>query len=73
MEWLWLLLSDTQKAHFGLQDESLLTGASDLAKHLDYQLTYKQTEKLRTMINQMEQFPGLNLELLLTDWLLGFK
>ncbi|WP_117233285.1 DNA polymerase III subunit delta' [Vibrio maerlii] len=73
LEWLWLLLSDTQKVHFGLQNESLLTGANELAKHLDYQLAYKQTEKLRTMINQLEQFPGLNLELLLTDWLLGFK
>lgn len=71
--WLWYLLTDTQKAHFGLQLTSAVPGASVLVNSIDYNLLYTQTDALQKLIEQLHQHTGLNRELLILNWLFKFN
>ncbi|WP_114767405.1 DNA polymerase III subunit delta' [Vibrio rhodolitus] len=71
--WLWYLLTDTQKVHFGLQLSSAVPGAQALAERIEYNLLYQQTQALQTLIEQLTQHTGLNRELLILDWLFKFN
>ncbi|HAS63644.1 MAG TPA: DNA polymerase III subunit delta' [Vibrio sp.] len=71
--WVWYLLTDTQKAHFGLQLPSAVPGALALVDHIGYDLLYRQTDALQKLIEQLVQHTGLNRELLILDWLFKFN
>lgn len=70
--WLWYLLCDAQKVHFGLEPPYLTPGAHALAKQSSYHLLYTQTQKLQSLIGDLKQHTGLNKELLILNWLTLF-
>lgn len=69
LSWLWLLLSDAQKVHFGLQNEETLQGSHALGQ---LPLSGLQTSmvKLNQLNQQLHQFSGLNEELMIINWLI---
>ncbi len=70
--WLWYLLSDAQKVHFGLEQPHHTPGAHALAERSGYDLLYTQTQKLQSLIGDLKQHTGLNKELLIINWLTHF-
>ncbi|WPC74983.1 DNA polymerase III subunit delta' [Vibrio porteresiae] len=73
LSWLWYLMSDAQKVHFGLLAQDALPGAQALAKHLSYNTLYRQSEALIQLKEQLRAFTGLNAELLITQWLFNIN
>ena len=71
LSWLWHLLSDVQKVHFGIHSPSLLPSAQVLATSLSYQAAYKLSNQLLVLLEQLKQHPGLNTELLIMNWLIA--
>lgn len=71
LSWLWHLLSDVQKVHFGIQSQSLLPSAQALANTLSYQSAHKSSGQLLILMEQLKQHPGLNTELLIMNWLIA--
>ncbi|MEZ9231998.1 DNA polymerase III subunit delta' [Vibrio amylolyticus] len=73
LQWLWFLLCGAQKAHFDITEDSISPAAKQLVEHMSYDLLYKQSNKLTSLITQLRTFPGLNAELLISDWLIKFN
>lgn len=73
LNWLWFLISDAQKVHFGLSLPSFTPGAQQVANLLSYQQLYLQTEALSKLAEQLRLHTGLNAELLILDWLFKFN
>ncbi|WP_162063188.1 DNA polymerase III subunit delta' [Vibrio taketomensis] len=71
--WVWYLMTDAQKESFGLSAVDRVPGASSLAQNVSYDLLFKQTQSLQTLIEQLTQHTGLNRELLILDWLFKFN
>ncbi|WP_428775975.1 DNA polymerase III subunit delta' [Vibrio sp.] len=71
--WLWQLLADAQKCHFGIASLGQLPAAKSLAEMLDYDRLYQASEQLAQLQHQLTQYSGLNAELLITDWLISIK
>lgn len=69
--WLWHLLSDVQKLHFGLANQAFTPSAKALCEVMSYQSAYAASNKLLTLIEQLKQHPGLNTELLIMNWLIA--
>ncbi|USD64405.1 DNA polymerase III subunit delta' [Vibrio sp. SCSIO 43136] len=65
LQWLSYLLLKLQKHHFGLVDAEL----QGLASSLSYNSAYQAMVSLNELVAQLTQFPGLNQELLVHDWL----
>lgn len=72
LSWLWYLLSDAQKVHYGLSMPSFVPGAVKLAQVCDYQKLYSQSQALLKLLDQLRLHTGLNAELLILDWLFKF-
>ncbi|PMJ90904.1 DNA polymerase III subunit delta' [Vibrio sp. 10N.261.55.A7] len=73
LQWLWFLLCGAQKAHFDITEDSISPATKQLVEHMSYDLLYKQSNKLTSLITQLRTFPGLNAELLISDWLIKFN
>ncbi len=73
LTWLWYLLTDAQKVHFGLDQWSLTPGCHALSSSLSYGVLERQTHALAALIEQLRHFSGLNTELLITDWIFNFN
>ncbi|UUM31427.1 DNA polymerase III subunit delta' [Vibrio japonicus] len=73
LQWVWYLLTDAQKVHFGVSAPFFTPGSSALAQCLSYDVLYQQTINLSALIEQLREHPGLNSELLVLDWLFKFK
>jgi DNA polymerase III subunit delta' len=73
LTWLWYLLSDTQRAHMNIASSDALPGSENLVEWLSYDVAYRQMGKLQQLIQQLQQFSGLNSELLITQWLIDFE
>lgn len=73
LSWLWYLLTDAQKCHFGLTGPNMIPGAQAMAQQVSYNLLYTQSEALRELIEQLTAHSGLNRELLILDWLIKFN
>ena len=71
LSWLWHLLSDVQKVHFGIQSQSILPSAQALSITLSYQAAHKSSSQLLVLLEQLKQHPGLNTELLIMNWLIA--
>lgn len=71
LSWLWHLLSDVQKVHFGIQSQSILPSAQALSSTLSYQAAHKSSSQLLVLLEQLKQHPGLNTELLIMNWLIA--
>ena len=69
--WLWHLLSDVQKLHFGLANNAITPRANALCEVMSYQSAYTAAHKLLILIEQLKQHPGLNTELLIMNWLIA--
>lgn len=69
--WLWHLLSDVQKLHFGLANNAITPSATSLREVMSYQSAYTAAHKLLILIEQLKQHPGLNTELLIMNWLIA--
>lgn len=69
--WLWHLLSDVQKLHFGLVNQAVTPSAKTLVEVMSYQSAYAASNKLLILIEQLKQHPGLNMELLIMNWLIA--
>ncbi|MFM2590453.1 DNA polymerase III subunit delta' [Vibrio sp. TBV020] len=72
LSWLWFLLSDAQKVHYGLAMPSFVPGATKLAEAISYQQLYSQSQALLKLIEKLRLHTGLNAELLILDWLFKF-
>ena len=70
LSWIWYLLSDVQKKHFGVESESFIPSSQKLKDVLDYPNAYKLSKTLAALIEQLKQHPGLNTELLIMNWLI---
>jgi DNA polymerase-3 subunit delta' len=70
LSWLWHLLSDVQKLHFGLTSKAITPSADVLSEVMSYQNAYVISNKLLILIEQLQQHPGLNTELLIMNWLI---
>ncbi|MGN2612263.1 DNA polymerase III subunit delta' [Aliivibrio fischeri] len=76
LTWLSYLLADIQKRQMGVMqpwvhcDEIKLI--ESLAKTLSSNVVYKQYIALNSLQEQLDSFPGLNKELLLTQWMFEF-
>lgn len=68
--WLWYLLCDTQKCHFGLQSDDCLPGCKTLAASLNYEASYQLSNSLKDLMVQLSNHSGLNTELMVINWLL---
>ncbi|MDA0118305.1 DNA polymerase III subunit delta' [Vibrio sp. T11.5] len=73
LQWIWFLLTDAQKSHFGVQMPYFTPGSKVLAAKLSYQLLYTQTTNLSQLLGQLREHTGLNSELLILDWLFKFN
>ena len=73
LTWLWYLLTDAQKVHFGIENRSFTPGCHTLSAQLSYVVLEQQSLSLATLIEKVRQFPGLNTELLITDWIFNFN
>ncbi|MEZ9334581.1 DNA polymerase III subunit delta' C-terminal domain-containing protein, partial [Vibrio sp. 10N.286.51.A4] len=71
LSWLWHLLSDVQKLHFGLANQAIIPSAKALCEVMSYQSAYAASNKLLILIEQLKQHPGLNTELLIMNWLIA--
>lgn len=69
--WLWHLLSDVQKLHFGLANTAITPSANALREVMSYQSAYTTAHKLLILTEQLKQHPGLNTELLIMNWLIA--
>lgn len=70
--WVWCVLTDAQKIQFGVQQDYFTPASAVLARQLAYSTLYTQTAKLEMLMEQLNQFSGLNTELLLLQWLNQF-
>ncbi|NOH95361.1 DNA polymerase III subunit delta' [Vibrio sp. 99-70-13A1] len=70
LTWIWHLLSDVQKIHFGIESESFIPSSQELKDALNYQNAFKLSKTLTSLIEQLKQHPGLNTELLIMNWLI---
>ncbi|NOH83271.1 DNA polymerase III subunit delta' [Vibrio sp. 03-59-1] len=73
LSWIWYLLSDTQKAHFGINSRDLLPGSDALAKLLTYEASYQLSHLLKDLMDQLSNHTGLNTELMVINWLLKLQ
>lgn len=73
LQWIWYLLTDAQKIHFGVQMPYFTPGSNALSANLCYQLLYTQTANLSLLLEQLREHTGLNSELLILDWLFKFN
>ncbi|MCG6283218.1 DNA polymerase III subunit delta' C-terminal domain-containing protein, partial [Vibrio diabolicus] len=73
LNWLWYVLTDAQKVHFGLAQNYMTPGGPAVAKVCGYALLQQQTEALAKLSEQLRVFSGLNSELMITEWLLKFN
>ncbi|MHA2687634.1 DNA polymerase III subunit delta' [Vibrio harveyi] len=69
LDWAWYLLTDAQKAQFGVTEVDLLPGAAQFQPGR-YNGLYQAAQKLLELKAQRQTFPGLNLELLSMNWLI---
>ncbi|MFV0449662.1 MAG: DNA polymerase III subunit delta' [Vibrio sp.] len=73
LTWLWYLLTDAQKVHFGVAQANFTPGCHTLSSLLSYVVLEKQSSELAVLIEKLKQFTGLNTELLITDWIFKFN
>ena len=73
LNWIWYLLSDAQKVHYGLNMGFFTPGSQALANVVAYQQLYSQSQALLVLMEQLRQHSGLNAELLILDWLFKFN
>lgn len=73
LSWLWYLLTDVQKVHYGLVMPFFTPGADQLAEVVGYQSLYVQAQELLKLSEQLRTHTGLNAELLILDWLFKFN
>lgn len=73
LNWLWHLLVDAQKVHYGLSELFFTPGAKRLSEAVGYQQLYVQAQELSKLIELLRLHTGLNAELLILDWLFKFN
>ncbi|WP_165311854.1 DNA polymerase III subunit delta' [Vibrio ziniensis] len=73
LTWLWYLLTDAQKVHFGVVQPNFTPGCRTLSSLLSYVVLEKQSSELAALIEKLRHFTGLNTELLITDWIFKFN
>ncbi|MFC5077192.1 DNA polymerase III subunit delta' [Vibrio thalassae] len=73
LNWLWLLLNGAQKASLGIDIRVSLPEASQIADVYGYESLYTHTQSLQALTEQLRSFPGLNTELLVSNWLYGLN
>lgn len=73
LNWLWYLMSDAQKVHFGIATQDALPGAKELARLLSYNTLYQHSQALIELKERLRAFSGLNAELLVTQWLFNIN
>ncbi|CSC70892.1 DNA polymerase III subunit delta' [Vibrio cholerae] len=71
--WVWCVLTDAQKIHFGVQQDYYPPASAALAGRFTYSKLHVQTASLERLMEQLNQFSGLNTELLLLQWLYQFS
>ncbi|MGR5324420.1 DNA polymerase III subunit delta' [Vibrio sp. DNB22_17_1] len=69
LDWAWYLLTDAQKAQFGVMEPDQLPGATKFQPN-NYNGFYFSAQKLLALKAQLQSSPGLNLELLSMNWLI---
>ncbi|PWI34994.1 DNA polymerase III subunit delta' [Vibrio albus] len=69
LDWLATLLADVQKVHFGLKEKGRCERSDDMAELISYDIAYHHTNNLNQIHDQLVNYPGLNAELLVTNWL----
>lgn len=70
LRWVWFLLVDAQKRHFGLTESHATPGSEVLAQQVGYNVLYQHTQSLSQLLEQLDTHSGLNAELLIMNWLI---
>lgn len=73
LNWLAIILSDTQKQHFAIEEIGLCSLSKELVKVIPYQAAYKASVALAELTHQITMFSGLNQELLISNWLIELQ
>ncbi len=73
LTWLWYLLTDAQKVCFGVETRSFTPGCHTLSSQMSYVVLEQQSLSLTELIEKIRHFPGLNTELLITEWIFKFN
>ncbi|MGF1741670.1 DNA polymerase III subunit delta' [Vibrio profundum] len=73
LTWLWYLLSDAQKVHFGLNETHFTPSCQALSGSVSYDALYAMTKSLGALMQELSSHAGLNSELLIADWLIKCK
>lgn len=69
--WLMYLLSDIQKAHFGVLEHPAPSIFNELVDLIPYQTAYSHYHRLQKLHLSLKTSSGLNAELLIVDWYIG--
>ena len=70
LSWIATLFTDVQKVQFGVKEKGRAEKSDKLASIIPYNVAYTYTRKLNQLQDQLIRFPGLNAELLVTNWLI---
>lgn len=70
LRWLWFLLTDAQKRHFGIKETHATPGSEALAQRIGYDVLYRHAHTLSALMQQLHTHSGLNAELLIMNWLI---
>lgn len=73
LRWVWLLLADAQKRHFGIVEAHTTPGSAPLMQHVSYDVLYRHARTLSALMAQLHTHSGLNAELLIMNWLITFN
>ncbi len=73
MNWLAIILADIQKAHYGIIEKGMCESVQSLSTVLPYDAAHNAMLSINKLKDQLEHFPGLNAELLLTNWLIELQ
>jgi DNA polymerase-3 subunit delta' len=68
LRWLAILLTDIQKVHFGVREKGRCPLSDELTELIPYDVAFRYTASLNQIHDQLVHYPGLNAELLVTNW-----
>ncbi len=72
LTWLLYLFNDLQKAHFGVYEGPFPSQFESLIHEVSYEKAHHHYQQVQKLYRSLHTASGLNAELLILDWYLGF-
>ncbi len=73
LSWLAIIMADIQKVHYGIIEKGMCERVQSLSALIPYNAAYNAMLSMNKLKDQLEHFPGLNAELLVTNWLIELQ